>query len=138
MWGRVGGKKFSRFCNPKYFFINAINFLEIFEQFLSSTFVYWEGAACFVNSSYFSGFLVGTALRNHNRIDFEETSSWTPSTMFLAMKTTPYQIYIKQLCSDFYYKDLIFERDWRKCIFKEIRLSYKKKLIKLGFSDNPL
>ena len=54
---------------------------------------------------------VNTALRNHMRIVFEEMSSWTAFTMYLGMKRTLDQIYIKQMCSDFYYEDLKFESD---------------------------
>ena len=35
-----------------------------------------------------------TALRNHNRIVFEEMSSWTALTMHLGMKTTFYTKYM--------------------------------------------
>ena len=43
---------------------------------------------CVSNSQGNSGSCFDTALRNHNRIVFEEMSSWTPLTMYLGMKTT--------------------------------------------------
>ena len=41
------------------------------------------------------GFLESTALRNHNRIVFEEMSSWIALTMHLGMKDTFFIKYIK-------------------------------------------
>ena len=38
----------------------------------------------------------GTASRNHNRIVFQEMSSWTPLTMYLGMKTAFQTKYIKR------------------------------------------
>ena len=47
-----------------------------------------------------------------------------------------YQIYIKPMCSDFYYEDLKFW-EWLKKMHTERNAAlYKKELIKLGFSDN--
>ena len=48
---------------------------------------------------------VYTGLCNHKRIFFNEMSSWTALTTHLGMKTILDQIYIKQICSDFYYDD---------------------------------
>ena len=33
------------------------------------------------------------------------------------------QIYEKQICSTFYSEDFEFKRDWKKCIYKEIKLA---------------
>ena len=47
-------------------------------------------------------------VRNHLRIVFEEKSSWTPLTMYVSRDGDNIldKIYIKQICSDFYYEDL--------------------------------
>ena len=52
--------------------------------------------------------VTNTGLCYHNRIVFEEMSSWTDLTVHLWMKTTFYTKYVKQICSDFYYDDLKF------------------------------
>ena len=45
-----------------------------------------------------------TALQNHNRIVYEEMSSWTSLTWYIGMKTEFLRLNLSmQKCSDFYY-----------------------------------
>ena len=48
------------------------------------------------------------------------------------------QIYIKQICSDFYYEDLKFWEWVKKMHILRNTALYEKEVIKLGFSDNSM